>query len=370
MTEQPSERFVAVPISDNEYVAFPVPKNAQESASDFDWDYILQAAGPLLQTFLHKAGTGGARLFEASPKSAAMYRDAHLNEVGDYFRSVLRDGDGRITHQMQLREVDRLPGSPSAFDPMVAAQLASIQAQLDRVERTLEAIGLSVDTVVRHLETQQRARISAAVLVLRQVHGRVTAGITFSETDWHRVSAIELEIEAQYNAVIDELNQRAVGREFGASPEEDAAEMGRVDPARVRHLLAAQRLLADSIAKWNELLLKRRFDCDEMGPGDLEMVKVRLQKLEDDRGMVLAELSRLAAEASRAKERGLLKRLKTDGAVMGARADLKHLTSVRNGREEIVQAIRPPKSELASTREIFVLSTASPATDNGERSGA
>ncbi|WP_300578896.1 hypothetical protein [uncultured Nocardioides sp.] len=362
MTTEGGDREVfLVPLGDETVLAVPV--EAQDRAPDADGPdlaALIHAVGPLVGAALKGRNATGATCFEMSPESLQQFKDARLDNVGSYFRGVLRNPDGQISHQVQLREVQAAP-APPGFDPVAVTQMvqmASIQAQLDRIEDTLADLTISVEQVARFLETQQRARIEAAIQLLRELHDRARVTGAVSETDWNRLSGVELDLETQLRAVRAELTQRLSGRSFGSSPSADAKQMKEIDPKRIAELVELHRLLLGGLRGWNELLLLRKFETGELSDGEVAVAIERLSNLEDHHRTMLAQIKKVASASKMSKPRGALQRLLTDGILLGGQNDARNLSSVKDGRRILKVVLKSAAPELSKAPERKMLEAA------------
>jgi hypothetical protein len=135
--------------------------------------------------------------------------------------------------------------------------MAAIQAQLARMEAVLNDVVLSVGRVASLLERQQRSKLQAALRMLRDTHERTRSTSELSDVDWQRLTGIELELEAQLDAVGDEL-QDCLSVRFTGNPKRDAGIMDQLGAERVRELVELHRLLIGGLRQWNALLLLRK----------------------------------------------------------------------------------------------------------------
>jgi hypothetical protein len=334
-----------VPLDDRTVLALAPEDEPADSA--FSFASLAAEVGPLLTAALRKAGVGGASLYELSPDSQRLLSTAQKNEVGSYFRGVLRREDGKISHQLQLREVTSTP-APSAFDVAAAVQLAAIQSQLSRMEEILNEVALSVERVVSFLELQQRARLLAALRMVQDVHDRASRTGALGDVDWQRLSgAVELELEAQLQAVCEELDRRLSHCHFDGHPKRAAAAMDKLDPKRVAELLELHRLLISGLRRWQELVLFRKISEDEFDHAEAVRAADRLRALHERQSNLLQRVDQLAAAAWKAKPRSNLARLLVDGIIQGSRNDDRDLKTIKSGRERLEASVTASRAARA-----------------------
>lgn len=298
---------------------------------------LFSKASPLIAAALDRPGglnTRGAALFEMSTDSYQKYKGARLDEVGAYFRGVLRTSKGQASHQVQLREVQQAQ-MPVGFNTIVAAQMAAIQAQLDRIEDTLADLAISVSEIMRFLEVQQRAEIEAALRVIRKVHDRARAKGAISDTDWARIVGLEQVLEKQLIAVRSELQSRLRNPKFGRTPEADRQQIDKINPDRVAELVHGHRLLTGGLRGWNELLALRKHQKGEFTAEEVSDIMTRLKELRAQQEDVRDAVGLVASPAQEAKPRGNIQRLLKDGIVMGAKNDAENLAAIAVGRETL-----------------------------------
>lgn len=352
---------LAVPAGDMEVLA---PEARHGLAS------LFSKTGPLIAAALDGSGdlnVRGAALFEMSTDSYKKYKDARLDEVGAYFRGVLRTSKGQASHQVQLREVQPTQ-MPVGFNAIMAAQMAAIQAQLDRIEDTLADLAISVSEIMRFLEVQQRAEIEAALRVIRQVHDRARATRAISDTDWTRIVGVEQVLEKQLIAVRSELQSRLKNPKFGGTPEADRQQIDKINPDRVAELVDAHRLLTGGLRGWSELLALRKHQEGELTDEEVSALIERLQELRAQHDDVRDAVGMVASPAHEAKPRGRIQRLLKDGIVLGAKNDAENLTAIAVGRETLkgLSVVRgSPLSAPSSPRMLVIVEDG--ATDSGER---
>lgn len=298
---------------------------------------LFSKASPLIAAALERPGdlnARGAALFEMSTDSYQKYKDARLDEVGAYFRGVLRTSKGQASHQVQLREVQQTQ-MPVGFNTIVAAQMAAIQAQLDRIENTLADLATSVSEVMRFLEVQQRAEIEAALRAIRKVHDRARSQRSISDTDWARIVGLEQVLEKQLIAVRIELQSRLQNPKFGGTPEDDRQQIDEINPDRVAELVHGHQLLAGGLRGWNELLALRKHQEGELTAEEVSDITTRLKELRAQQEDVRDAIGMVASPAQEARPRGNIQRLLKDGIVMGAKNDAENLAAIAVGRETL-----------------------------------
>lgn len=351
-TANSDEEVFLVPLGDDEVLAVPVA--VQVESAQLDVSALVEAVGPLVTAVLKRHGAGG-RIFELSPESQHRMLAARRDDVGPYFRGVLRDADGRISHQLQLREV-HAASAPSGLDALAAVQMAAIQAQLSRIEDSLGEIASAVSDVVGFLEVQQRSRVEAALQMLRELHDRARQTGSVTGTDWQRLIGVELDLETQLRAVTIELARRLGGRRFGKSPKSDAQEMQAINPERVAGLVKAHRMLVGGLRGWNEILMLRKYEAGELTEAEVTTAKERLMRLEAQQQEVLTLLRTVITASEETTGRGVLHRLLTDGLVVGGDNDKRHIKSVESAREGLIETAESATAALMGRDDRKILS--------------
>jgi hypothetical protein len=355
------EEVFLVPIGDDAVLTIPVAAQ-EDSSAEIDVSTLIEAVGTLIGAVLKHGGRSGARLYELSPDSQRQLRGAHRDEVGSYFRGILRDADGRIAHQIQLREV-HAARAPAGFDALAAAQMAAIQAQLSRIEDTLGDIAASVTDVVGFLELQQRSRVETALQILRELHDRARQTGAITQTDWDRLTGVEFELESQLKAVSNELARLLGGRTFGKSPKSDADQMKAIKPERVHDLVGAHRMLIGGLRGWNELLLLRKYEAGELSEAEVAAAKDRLAKLEGQHQELLEQLKAVTEASKMTNSRGWLDRLRTDGLVIGGNNDQRHMRTVKSGWAKLTAVAEAAKTTPPPAAERRLLTAPSESAD-------
>ena len=359
-----------VPVGDD--VVLAVPAGDMEvvvSEARHGLASLFSKAGPLIVAALDGSGdlnVRGAALFEMSTDSYQKYKDARLDEVGAYFRGVLRTSKGQASHQVQLREVQPTQ-MPVGFNAIMAAQMAAIQAQLDRIEDTLADLAISVSEIMRFLEVQQRAEIEAALRVIRQVHDRARTTRAISDTDWTRIVGLEQVLEKQLIAVRSELQSRLKNPKFGGTPEVDRQQIDKINPDRVAELVDGHQLLTGGLRGWSELLALRKHQEGELSDEEVSAIVTRLEELRAQQDDVRDAVDMVASAAHEAKPRGKIQRLLKDGIVIGAKSDAENLAAIAAGRETLknVSGVRGSPSSASSFPRMLVFAE-NGATDSGE----
>lgn len=352
-----SEVFL-VPVGEDSVLVFPTSSLDEDNLNGVAGSALFDALGPLVGAVLGRIGVNDARMFKMSPESERMLRDARLDEVGGYFRGVLRNPDGKISHQVQLREVHAAP-PPSGFDAVAAAQMAAIQAQLSRIEDTLSDLATSVDKILDFLEVQQRAKVQTSLRLLREMHDRAQQTREITATDWQRLTGVEFELESQLHAIMEELKQRLSGRNFGKNPKSDAQEMKKIEPQRVVDLFKTYRMLLGGLRGWYELLVLRKYEAGELTDAEVTSIKDRLRQLEDRYQEYLTLLDAVIKASKKTKNRGWLGRLLTDGLVLGSQHDSRDIAVVESGRDELARLRKSAARALASPNQRIMLTAPS-----------
>lgn len=344
--------YFLMPLDEGRLLAVPLEEDPRHQSQHFGED-AARALGPLIATALRKGGASGARVFEMSPESERLLATARKNEVGSYFRGVLRNDAGKVSHQVQLREI-KPAASPSPFEQVAAAQLAAIQSQLERIEDILNTVVLNTARVIQHVEDQQRARVLAALRLIGEVHERTAQAGALSGTDWDRLTGtVEFELEAQLTAVGDELERRLADAHFSNNPKHAIKAMDQLDPQRVSELVELHRVLVGGLRRYTELLLVRKLDVGEFDEREALEAQSRLRALHERHAKVLKRLEEVAAAARQPRPRSNFERLFSDGIVLGSQNDYRDLVGIEAGRKVIEASVtesRRPKAIEASKR--------------------
>ncbi len=328
-----------IPVGNNELLA--VPTGDLDAPAAKEWSKIASTftkAGLLATTALDVLGgvnKQNAALFEMSPDSYRQYKGARLDEVGGFFRAVLRTQQGQTSHQVQLRAVQPTQ-VPVGATMIAAAQMIAIQAQLDRIEDTLATLTASVSEIMQFLENQQRAEIDAVICPLRQIleHARVTRKI--SDTDWQRVANFEFVLGKQLGLVKDELQNRLKIAEFGDTPEADHQRMNEIDPDRVAELARYYWLLSGGVRGWTELLALRKYQEGELTGMEVSAIKSRLKKIRIEQENILNTIGSVVSAAGKAKPRSRINMWLSNGEYRGGRKDKnEHLPAIKKGRDAL-----------------------------------
>lgn len=333
MNADDSEYYL-LPLEDNRVVAVPTQSTGGGELAGLGEDFA-RSVGPLLATALRKGGLPGAKVYELSPESQRKLAMARTNEVGSYFRGVLRREDGKVSHQVQLREITPA-NKPTPYEAMAGAQLAAIQAQLGRIEDILNSVALNTERIVKFLEREQRASVLGALSIIAEVHENTLLNGALSGTDWSRLSGtIELEIKKQLGAIGDELEDRFGRASFNTDPKHSIKEMDQLDPQRVSALVELHRVLVGGLRRYLELLLVRKIDEGSFDEHEALSAQARLQELYDRHAGVLERLEAIAELAGGVRPRSNLQRIFHDGIVNGSRNDAKDLAGIEKGRKHL-----------------------------------
>ncbi len=364
----PSEEHVYfIPVDDTRLIAVSDDVTGGEDVGPdyLDISNLIDAVGPLIAAVLRAGGVGSARLYEMSPASQKLLASARKDEVGMYFRGVLRAEDGRITHQVQLREVS--PASaPLGLDTVLVAQMAAVQAQLGRIEAIVNDVAISTERVVAFVERQQRSWLVEALRLISDVHERATRSAKLTGTDWERISGIELNLNAQLRAISDELNDRLRDARFTGNPGDDARVIAKLDAARVDELMQLHRVLIGGLGRLQELVLLRKLAADDFDEAELEAMRARIGELYDTQDRLHTEIQRIVRAAERAQPRSPWKRLVTDGLVVGRRNDERNLNKIVSGRARLAGSIEHAAVSAAALQSVDAPEIDSgPAEDSG-----
>lgn len=292
------------PIGDDKaLVVRAVDAEAPASGKSYNLPTSFSKVGLLataIMDLLGEVGTQGAELFEMSPNSYRQYKGGQLDEVGSYFRAVLRNQKGQTSHQVELRAVQRAQG-PAGANLIMAAQMMAIQAQLDRIEDTLATLSESVTGIMQFLEIQQRAEIEAAIDVLKQVHTRARAARDISGTDWGRVVGLEQVLMKQLKGVKYELHNLLENPQFGNTPKVDCQQMERIKPDRVIKLTRYYWLLSGGVRRWNELQALRKYQEGELTDMDVSDIISKMKELRAERESILTAIDDVVSSAKKSK---------------------------------------------------------------------
>lgn len=328
-----------VPVNDESI--WIVNKDGQPDGTDHVAGRISTFA-PLIGAFLRRGGGSGGQLYELSPESQRQLASARKNYVGSYFRGVLRDGKGQTSHQVQLRETSSA-AAPSGLEVASLMQLAAIQAQLGRMEDTLNHIALSTERLLEFVERQQRSRIRASLELLADVRERAHRAQVLADVDWQRLTGVEIELQTQLFAVAEELDQRLSLR-FSSDPKKSAHAADKLDANRVVELVRLHRLLMSGLLRWTELMLTRKVDTGAFNPLEFESARRRLAELGDRHNTLATQLDHLATSMRKARPRSAWDRLWSDGLVLGGNSDERDLKRVKKARQMIEEAARETRA--------------------------
>ena len=244
---------------------------------------------------------------------------------------------------------------PIGFDIFAAAQMAAIQAQLDRIEDTLADLAITVSEVMQFLEEQQQADIGAALRTIRNMHDRTERTRAISDTDWIGIAGLEHVLEKQLIAARRELDRRLKSRVFGGMPELGQEQMDRINPDRVAELVKVHRLLVGDLRGWNELLVLRKYHMGELDEEEVLDVKTRLKELRAQQDDVLDAVDLIASPENETRPRSRLQRLFKDGIVLGARNDADNRGAIAAGRETLKNVASGARRSLSSASPLKVL---------------
>ena len=339
------DKSIVVPAGDSDS---PAPNKRPEISA------LFKTAGLLTTTALaglSDLNAKNATIFEMSPDSYQKYKGARLDEVGGYFRAVLRTSQGKVSHQVQIREVQHAQ-APAGLNIVAAAQMAAIQAQLDQIEDNIATLTDSVSKVLDFLSRQQGAEIVATVRVIRQVHDRASTTGAISDTDWARVAGLEHVLQTHLIAVRSELQSLLENHSFGDTPENDRKQMEAINPDRVTELAKSYWLLSGGFRDWSELLALRKYREEELTDEEATAILARIEELRVEQESILNSIGRVVA-AKTAKERGLWNKLRTDGAYFGKKHDKENIEAIAAGRatlDDLGKNLTPTFTSSAPSR--------------------
>jgi hypothetical protein len=135
------------------------------------WGAIVSDAGPRIEAYARRsssgvhAGISGAeragylvRLHPESAKALKHLKPDHAKDALGYVLGTLRGGDGKYAHVIRIKQVTNLQTMSSG-----AALLSALamQAQLDRIERSLAQLQDSVDAIRNEAHDQEDAKRDA-----------------------------------------------------------------------------------------------------------------------------------------------------------------------------------------------------------------
>ncbi|ALP50558.1 hypothetical protein P9K31_04935 [Corynebacterium glutamicum] len=354
-----------VPVGDDVVLALPTGDVEELPSKEHPrLATIFNKVSPLIASVLGQnsdQNNRSAALFEMSADSYEQYKNARLDVIDTYFRGVLRTSKGQASHQVQLREVQQTQ-IPTGFSPILAAQMAAIQVQLDRIEDSLAELATSISEIMQFLEMQQQSEIKAAVKIIREVHDRAKVKNTISDTDWTRISGHELVLQGQLIAVRDELKTRLEDIRFGNTPASARKQMDSMDPARVANLFQSHRLLTGGLRGWNELYTLRQHQMGELDETDVSDTVKRLKELQDQQEDIEKAIAQVTSPEKEVKPRSRIQRLFTDGMVLGKKNDLKNLTIVDAGRETMKKSSATRDPSLSASSPLMKIVTAEDIT--------
>ena len=176
-------------------------------------------------------GGQSAILFEATPDSAAAFRDLRRIAAEDGFaNATLLDESGRFAHVMKVRPAE-LPDAAKALAPA----LATISDQLDTIIEALDELQGMVGEVLDNQDATLLGQVHAAVDALRSYGRHVLA---------HGPSELQLSAVGPHSATLDaniaELTDRlrsAIARLEGKSAISAAASYRKRGSRMAQHLI-------------------------------------------------------------------------------------------------------------------------------------
>lgn len=341
-------------------LAAPISESGDFSPnSNSGFSSLIGSAGPLITAVLEGLGCVDSKntmLFEMSPESLQQFREARLDEVGPYFRGVLRNIKGQASHQVQLREVRRMQ-VPSGFSILLAAQMAAIQVRLDQIERNLDDLAEDVTEIKNFLERQQSSEISAAFQTVAEIYQGAQQNGEISGANWLRTVECEQPLRAQRDAVWSELENRLTLRDLSGPPKEVQRKMEKLDPERVTELIDEHRLLSVGLSRWTELWLLRLYKTNELSVHDLKIAEERLEILETQQLSIPVLLNALISQLKEIGPRKWSQKLVTDGLFLGEKRDSKALQEIETGRlvlEEMVYVSQPDLPDKDSLQFLYL----------------
>lgn len=325
MTEAEADQEVwIVPAGDDVVVVTDRGRASAEQAPGLDPRLLLKGAGDLFTVAKAVLGEGGSVLYELSPESQEQLKKLSKNHVGGYFRGVLRRQDGTAGHQLQLREAPSSP--PDLQNLMLAAQLHAMQVQLDRIEDLVRDVLRSVAEVTTFLQEHQRAEIVAVLNMVTEAYERAQRAGRLGSIDWERLAGVELVLETQLRHVGQEIDGRLESFGMPSTPKELAAAHDGLNSARVRDLFGRYGALVIARSRWQELVVLRKQQANELDAEEVAAFADRLKGLAADATTRLDRVAQIIEQAATVEPRSWT-RIFWDGLVAGARNDRKHLQS-------------------------------------------
>lgn len=338
-----------IPLEDGRILARPVDNSQLEVADGGSaWGAWFSKSGPLVAALFGDMEGGRGKnvaLFEMSSESLEKFREAKLDEIGTYFRGVLRNEKGHASHQVQLKEVQIAQQIPTSMNLVMAAQLAAIQVQLDRIEHRIEEVNENVARILQFLERGQHSNIVVMFSTLKRVSSRVEAEGSISQVDWERIVGFGEKLEALLYSVSGEINSKVEDLKFDGTPQGHRDALKKLDVERIATLAGEHQLIVTSLAMWIELMLLRTYQNGELVNSDIEEAKKDIEVLEDKELKFHKSLSWIFSESAEITPRVWFKMLfETGGIVLGRRCDEQALQELK-GYQEILEMSITAKPE-------------------------
>lgn len=348
-----------IPLEDGHILVRPVDNHQLGVAGGSStWGTWFSKSVPLVAALVGdiegSRGHKGA-LFEMSPESLEKFREANLDQIGTYFRGVLRNEKGHASHQVQLKEVQIAQQLPTSMNLVMAAQLATIQAQLNRIEHQLEEVGENVAKVLQFLERNQRSDIEAMFEILESVGRHVKAEGKITPDHWGEIIGFRKELKALLGQVSGEVEPKIKNLEFDGTPQGNRDVLKKLDVNRIVVLVEGYQLITSGLAMWIEFQLLHTYQNGELHNTHIEEAKKDLKMLEESGKEFHESLDHALFGSPEIIPRTKLKMLLTQGLVRGKSKDKQALQEIEE-YNEVLERIKPgdvnqrlalPKIEVA-----------------------
>jgi hypothetical protein len=281
----------------------------------------------------------GQRVFAMREEDLAWFDAARKMQAGNgYVHGTLQDEQGRITRNIAIKEVSAAKAAAPPIDAMalvVAAQLASIQAQLTRIENRLEDVVFKVQRGVDLIERDQAAEASAAITVTGEVYGVLRRANFVGPVDWSRVANAEQPILKRQIATVKELEAMSLAFQLDGTLGNDKRSCRSLDVERWKDLLTQETMLRRAALQWTAVYAARK---QVEGLHDLEALQeihARHSDLAQRADAAVRSVLETAKSAPRTKQRHWLEQLFSNGLLVGGAADASIINTIEDVRSSI-----------------------------------
>lgn len=331
MTSQ-SRPVLLVPRPNGDAVVF---ETAPDEVDRLSWSL------PAVQALSQLLGNPGApvrgRLFTIRPQDEALLSRLQKVSAGDgYIRGTLRDETG-FRHQMAFKETDAVSSSPSVDPALVvtAAQLASIQQQLGRIEDVLEDVAATVEEIIEALRRDQAARVAGAVDILAEVAATTQRNQRISRSDWDRISGLEQVVRHSLIAVVVEMEGFAEEYQPTGRLATDRRLPRRLSGTRWQSLVHQSFALNRAGLQWAAAYASK---LSQDGEYDSEAVAAAFQsidRLAQRRNRALEHVLDVVRDAPTAVPHPVWRHLLTTGIPVGRSKDAHDLQKLTDLRDQL-----------------------------------